>query len=145
VNLGKLLNQRGDKTGALAHYEAALRINPRHAVAHYNIGNLLRDTQPAEAARHFAEAVDAKPDFAEAHLALALELAQGNRAADAEKHFVETIRLQPNSVDAHFNYGAFLANGRRFTEATKEFSETLKLQPDYPRAREFLERVQRMR
>ena len=145
VNLGKLLNQRGDKTNAMAHYEAALRINPKYAVAHYNLGNALLATQPAEAARHFAEAVRAKPDFAEAHLALALQLAQGGDASEAEKHFKETTRLQPNSAGAHFNYGVLLANQKRFTEAAKEFSVTLKLQPDNQKAREFLERAQRMK
>jgi tetratricopeptide (TPR) repeat protein len=145
VNLGKLLNQRGDKSGAMAHYELALRINPKHAVAHYNLGNGLLATQPAEAARHFAEAVRAKPNFAEAHLALALQLAQSGTAKEAEKHFGEAIRLQPDSAVAHFNYGVLLANQKRFTEAEREFSLTLELQPDHQKAREFLERAQRMK
>ena len=145
VNLGKVLNQRGDKAGAMAHYEAALRINPKHAVAHYNLGNGLLATQPEEAVRHFSEAVRAKPDFAEAHLALALQLARGGQTADAEKHFSEAIRLQPDSAIAHFNYGVLLAKQKNFSEAAKKFSLTLKLQPDHQMAREFLERVQRIK
>lgn len=145
VNLGKLFNQRGDKAGAMAHYEAALRINPKHAVAHYNLGHGLLATHPAEAARHFAEAVRARPDFAEAHLALALQLAQGDSSAEAKKHFEEAIRLQPDSAPAHFNYGVLLAKQKNFTEAAQEFSLTLKLQPNHEKAREFLERTRQMK
>ena len=145
VNLGKLLNQRGNKAAAVSHYEAALRIDPKNAFAHYNLGNTLLGGPPGEAARHFAEAVRTQPDFGEAHLALALELAKTGRMAEADEHFADAIRLRPNSADAHFNYGVSLANQKRFTEAAREFSLTLKLQPDHQKAREFLQRVERMR
>ena len=145
LNLGKLLNERGDRAGAIAHYEAALSINPKSAVAHLNLGNALRETSPGKAAFHYTEAVRLQPDFAEAHLALALALAKGGSATEAEKHFNDAIRLQSRSVDAHFNYGVLLAKERRFTEAAKEFAETLKLQPNHSKAREFLERVQQNR
>jgi tetratricopeptide (TPR) repeat protein len=145
VNLGKLLNQRGDKAGAIAHYQAALRISPSNAVAHYNLGNALLAQNPAAAARHYEQAVRAKPDFAEAHLTLALELVKTGKTAEAQKHFAEAVRLQPNSAEAHFNYGVLLANEKRFAEAAKQFAETLKIQPGHQKAREFLDRVERMK
>ena len=145
VNLGKLLGQRGERASAVAHYEAALRINPKNAVAHYNLGNALLSQDAGEAAKHYSEAVRAKPDFAEARLALALELARVGDTTEAQKHFAEVIRLQPNSPDAHFNYGVLLAKQGQFSDAAKEFSETLRIQPGHPQAREFLQRAERMR
>lgn len=143
INLGKLLNQRGDKAGAVTHYEAALRLNPKNAVAHYNLGNALLASNPQAAAGHYAEAVRTRPDFAEARLGLALELAKSGQTAEALGHFAEAVRLRPELAEARFNYGVALAKSGRFEEAARQFGETLRLQPHYPGAREFLERAQR--
>lgn len=144
VNLGNLLNPLGDRVGAMRHYEAALRIDPKHAIAHFNLGNALRATDPAAAAQHYAEAARANPEFAEAHLALALELARAGRTGEAQPHFAEAVRLQPSSADAHFNYGVLLVKQGRFREAGREFSETLKLDPNHATARKFLQRAEQM-
>jgi hypothetical protein len=40
INLGKLMNQRGDRPAAMAHYEAALRIN--HPKAKEFLGRIER-------------------------------------------------------------------------------------------------------
>jgi tetratricopeptide (TPR) repeat protein len=143
INLGKLLNQRGDKAGAVTHYEAALRINPKNAVAHYNLGNALLASDPQAAAGHYAEAVRTRPDFAEARLGLAIELAKSGRTAQALAQFAEVIRLRPELAEARFNFGVALAKSGRFEEAARQFGETLRLQPDYPGAREFLQRAQK--
>jgi len=145
INLGKLLNLNGDRAGAIKNYEAALRTNPSNAVAHYNLGNAVQAQNPTAALEHYAAAARARPDFAEAHLALALELARAGRASEAHPHFAETVRLQPNSADAHFNLGVSLAKMGKFAEAAREFSQTLRLNPAHPRAREMLERVERMK
>lgn len=145
INLGKLLNLSGDLPGAMKSYEAALRINPSNAVAHYNLGNALQTQNPAAAVEHYAAAVRARPDFAEAHLALALELARAGRTEEAHPHFAETVRLQPGSADAHFNYGVSLAKVGKFAEAVREFSQTLKLNPAHPRAKEMLDRAERLK
>ena len=145
INLGKLLNQNGDRAGAMKNYEAALRINPSNAVAHYNLGNAVQAQNPAAAIGHYAAAARARPDFAEAHLALALELARAGRAGEAHPYFMETVRLQPGSADAHFNLGVSLAKLGNFAEAAREFAQTLKLNPAHPRAQEMQERAERMK
>ncbi len=145
INLGKLLNQNGDRAGAMKNYEAALRINPSNAVAHYNLGNAVQAQNPAAAIEHYTAAARARPDFAEAHLALALELARAGRAGEAHPHFAEAARLQPGSADAHFNLGVSLAKLGNFAEAAREFSQTLKLNPNHPRAQEMLDRASRMK
>ena len=144
INLGKLLNRRGDKAGAVTHYEAALRLNPKNAVAHFNLGNALLASNPQAAAGHYAEAVRTRPEFAEARLGLALELAKSGRTAEALGHFAEAVRLRPELAEARFNYGVALAKSGRFEEAARQFGETLRLQPNHPGAREFLERAQGM-
>ena len=145
VNLGNLLGSLGDQTGAQQRYEAALRIDPHHAIAHFNLGNALRATDPAAAAEHYAGAVRGNPEFAEAHLALALELVRVGHLGEAQPHFAAAVRLQPGSAEAHFRYGVWLGQQRRFSEAARELRETLKLEPSHATARKFLERAEQMR
>jgi Tfp pilus assembly protein PilF len=89
--------------------------------------------------------VRANPEFAEAHLALALELARTGRMEEAQPHFAAAVRSQPGSADAHFNYGVLLAKLGRVKEAEREFAETVKLEPNHTQAQKFLQRAEPMR
>lgn len=141
VNLGKLLSVAGDKAGAVEQYTLALKLSPHNAVAHYNLANALAVTNALLAVQHYKAAVLAKPAFAEARYALALELARQNKMADALEQFAETVRLRPEMAEAHFNYGVALAKVSRFPEAAREFRETLRLNPNDAKAKEFLQRA----
>jgi tetratricopeptide (TPR) repeat protein len=49
-----LYDERGERVQALAHYEAALRISPNYADAHYNLALLYQGSnQPMKAVRHW--------------------------------------------------------------------------------------------
>jgi tetratricopeptide (TPR) repeat protein len=100
---------RGEVIGAIGHYKVALQLDPRNADALYRLGRLLarsRDFAAAEAS--FREAIQVRPDWAEAHYNLGLAL----------------IAASPTSPD--------------WTEATPEFSAALKLRPAYVEAANML-------
>lgn len=57
---------------ARPHLEEALRLNPAHVGAHFNLAVVFSNTgQPAQAIFHLEEALRLKPDYAEAQAALA--------------------------------------------------------------------------
>jgi tetratricopeptide (TPR) repeat protein len=52
---------------AVAHYNAALRLNPNYAKAHNNLGlALIQMDRPAEARHHFEEALRLYPGYEDA-------------------------------------------------------------------------------
>ncbi|HVE81376.1 MAG TPA: tetratricopeptide repeat protein [Myxococcales bacterium] len=72
VNLGRLLQERGDLAGAEAHYRAALAVRPEDATAAYNLGTALEDQRRwADAIAAYMEAIARDPAYADAHYNLA--------------------------------------------------------------------------
>jgi hypothetical protein len=102
-NLAINLNSR-DPVEAIAHYQQALRIEPRYADAHHNLGILLaKQGRLEEAIAHFNAALRVKPNMAEAHNSLGAALATQGRLDEALRHFEEALRLDPGYADARRN------------------------------------------
>ena len=84
-------------------YQAALRINPDYAEAHYNLGILLMTNfQGYDLARtHYQDALRINPDDAAAHNNLAVLLANDlNDKDSAKEHYMKATELNPAFIDA---------------------------------------------
>ena len=70
----------GETAEQIAEQERALAQNPDWAEGHYHLAQLLRvRRQPVEAKRHLLIALEQKPSFADAHVALGeIYLAEGD-------------------------------------------------------------------
>lgn len=67
-NLGSALEQQGDRDAGLNAYLKATAINPLHAEAQNNIGAIYSEIGKVdEARRYFDLAIEARPDFIDAH------------------------------------------------------------------------------
>src|SRR5207253_145192 len=83
VNYGVALWEAGRRAGAIAEYQAALRIQPDDAAAQNNLAASLQQMGRArEAIPHYEAALKLKPDYAEAHSNRALALARASGRAD---------------------------------------------------------------
>ena len=110
---------------ARALFEQELKVNPLHAGAEYEIGELERRAGKLdEAARRFERAIELEGEFVEARLALgALHLAAGRLPA-ALLHLAEAARLDPLSQVAYYRLAqAYRLSGREpeAEEATARF------------------------
>src|SRR6185295_11571360 len=99
VQEGNALADRGRLDEAVDRYERALAIDPRNALAHYNLA-LAREAagDDAGAERHYAAAISAAPTFANAHNNLAVLLYRRGDWAGAwrEAHLARRNGLAPN-------------------------------------------------
>lgn len=94
-NLGIIETQRGNTMRAFDCFTTALKHDPRHCEAHYNLGNLYFDLNDFRVAQvHFELAAEINPEFANAffNLALVQSLNHGSAAAmDALRKYGELV------------------------------------------------------
>ena len=141
-NLGLALFQRGNLTGAVQHFEQAVRIMPDYADAHYNLGNALeRAGKGKDAIGHYEQALRIDPDMADAHNNLGAALLQAGKLDSAIEHYSEAVRIKPDFAEAHSNLGLALFQLGRMAEAVKQFERALQIKPDDANAQNNLARL----
>ena len=100
-DIGLLLAGKGELSSAAAHFQMALKANPRHVNARLNLGNvylLLGDTQ--KSIRLYKEVLAQAPDFADAHANLANALLRAGDRAQALAHLKTALALSPDNPTA---------------------------------------------
>src|SRR5262245_4730258 len=132
---GVVDHQAGRLLQAQAAYRQILTIDPSHADAHNNLGNVLPAVgRPAEAEATCREALRLRPNYPEAHLNLGSALSALGRPAEAEASYREALQLLPNYPEAHGNLGNALCDLGRPAEAEASCREALRLLPNSPQA-----------
>jgi tetratricopeptide (TPR) repeat protein len=98
-SLGICLKSVGRTTAALEAYDAALRIDPRMAPAHFNRGELLEQFDDINAARlSYQRAAELDPNYVEALASLAWLDAQSGDAESSRTHGERALALTPSHV-----------------------------------------------
>ncbi|EQC38706.1 hypothetical protein SDRG_03671 [Saprolegnia diclina VS20] len=109
--LGALLSASGKYAKAVAHFEAAVRLDPTYAAAHYNLGNALvftrrqanDDEAPQSAVDHFRLAIAHQPTFPDAHVNLAAQLYALGDCDAALLHARTAIQQDPTNAHGYYN------------------------------------------
>lgn len=110
TNLGEALYQKGMLDEAMAHYRAALQIDPNQTLAHSALGLAALETgRPDESVSHLLRALEINPNFADAHYNLGNTFMQVGQANEALIHFKRAVELNPNDVEALNNMAWMLA------------------------------------
>jgi tetratricopeptide (TPR) repeat protein len=138
LNLGFLANQDPSegKAAAIAHYRAALAINPDEAQVHTNLGTAWMETGLYDdALNEFQTAVRLAPGYSEAYLNTGTDLQHLGRYQEAEAAYREALAIKPGLAPAHYDLGVVLKYLGRREEALSEVKEALRIQPDYTEAR----------
>ena len=100
--------------------------------AYNNLGIALADQgKPAEAMRCYSQAIQLKPDYADAQRNLgAMLILQGN-VDEAVQHLDRALQLKPDFAEAHNDLGVVLAQKGKPDEAVQHFGRALQFNPDY--------------
>jgi tetratricopeptide (TPR) repeat protein len=101
-------------------------------LAHYNLGVVLeQEGSVDEAITQFQEALQIKPNYAEAHNNLGLALFQRGRVDEATTQFQKAVQINPALAAAHNNLGKVLLEKGRVDEAISQYQKALQIEPDY--------------
>ena len=120
---------------AAAQFRESLRLNPRSATTHYNLGVALSALhQGRDAAQEFAEAVRLDPNNAEAHNNLGALLHAFGALDAARTEYERALALRPDNVEARNNLGRLLLLQGDTAPAIAAFRKALELRPDWPDA-----------
>jgi len=84
INLGTLYYNRQEYALAERHYRSAIQIDPRYALAYFDLGNVLNETgRVEEAITTYKAAIQLAPTYADAHYNIALAYEKMRRAAQS--------------------------------------------------------------
>jgi Flp pilus assembly protein TadD len=132
--------------GTMAYDEYRTRLDPANAEAHIRLGHdLFVEGKIAEAGRHLAAAVAARPDFADAHYELAVLCIATNNLPTAYSELQKVIQLDPQNSKAYGNLGYVESRRGNLIGARADLERALQLDPDDSAARAFLATVPRDR
>jgi tetratricopeptide (TPR) repeat protein len=111
--------------------EQAMQVDPGVAELYFLQGEKLK-TEPGrlrEAMAAYERAVQLRPSYAEARMALGIQLLAGGNYPDALSHFQAAERLVPTLPAVHINLGDAYRATNRWTEAQRAYRRALELQP----------------
>jgi tetratricopeptide (TPR) repeat protein len=120
-----------DGDSLIARYREAVRLKPKDAVAHVDLGVALGNKGDWDGEiTEEREAIRLKPRNAEAHFDLGLALENKGDWDGEITEEREAIRLKPDLAEAHFNLGFALENKGDWEGAITEEREAIRLEPD---------------
>jgi tetratricopeptide (TPR) repeat protein len=142
LNLGMLLQQRGELDAATQEFERVVQLEPGAAEAQNSLAvlYLLRGRLP-DAAAAFERVLALQPARADAWCNLGIALQQQSLAQRAIAAFEQALTLRPDYAEAAYNLGLALHQQDRLDEAVPRLEQALSIRSDYAEAAELLGRV----
>jgi tetratricopeptide (TPR) repeat protein len=132
-NFGAALVEIGEGPLALPHFEAAVRLIPGLASAHYNLGIALQgQNRLDEAARQYQLAIATSTDrfeTAQAHNNLGALYLQAKNLGAAKSEFSAAIALNPGEFNSYVGRGIIEQQGWNFDAAVADFSRASEIAP----------------
>ena len=143
-NLAAMLQAKNDLEGAIAEFEAAVRLRPEDATGNNALGAaLVAAGHQDQAIGYLQAALKSRPDYFDARYNLGFALAGQNDFEGAAKQFRQALQLQPKDAEVEANLGVALAELGRYPEAKAHFEHALQMDPGQPVAKENLEALQK--
>lgn len=129
--LGRVLDQQGDQTGAEPFYRRALACNPNSAETLFQLGKTLSVTNRAREAREMLERAIALRPTADAFNSLAIVFDQLGMLAEAEAAFHRAADLNPNFAEVRCNLAARHMEAGRLDEAEAMLRSAIEANPRF--------------
>jgi tetratricopeptide (TPR) repeat protein len=129
ISAGIASQGAGQYSTAAQYYEKALALQPKSAVALYNLGDVEQlENLDAAAKTHYLAALAVDPNFISALYNLAT-LEASSSPVEAEALYDQVIKLSPGDASAHFNLGYVLISLGQRKAGLSEINRGIKLNP----------------
>jgi tetratricopeptide (TPR) repeat protein len=132
-NMGAALVESGQPELAEAHFEAAVRLIPELASAHYNLGFLLqRQNRAEQAAREYRQAIALSTDpmeAAQAHNNLGILYLMSKNYTAALPELSAAIALNPSEQNSYIGRGTIELESWNYAAAAADFARAAEISP----------------
>lgn len=135
INKGISLANLGLIDEAIKRYIEALRINPKNASAHNNLGNAYAQKGLLEGAiKAYREAIKIDSDYTMAYYNIGMALFKKGLLDEAIKEYRNTLRIDKDFIEAYIGLGMALFKKGLLDETIKAYKEALRINPWYAEA-----------
>ena len=129
-NLGMALEAEGKKEEAIAHYLAAIEINPTFSSGHFNLGVVLAaQRKNREAIAHYLAAIKINPNYDDAYYNLANLLMKQGKIEEAVDNYRQAVKVNPDHFEAHCNLADAFVQQNKIDQAIVHFREAVRIKP----------------
>jgi tetratricopeptide (TPR) repeat protein len=120
---------------SLTLYKHVIEATSNNYVMHNNLGFALTARgRPADAIKHYKEALRINPDFELANINLGTALLSQGKIDQCIAYYQDVLRQKPGYAGVHHNLGIVLLRKGKIENAVVHFREALRLKPDYAEA-----------
>lgn len=134
MNKGNALLNLKEVESAREHFEAAIRLDPKYALAHRRLGDWHSEHGDARrGAGHYAAACEFEPDNALYHANAGTAFLRQGEPARAQKHLARSIELVPDQPHIHYNLAAALVQQGDGAAALRQLAIAVQHDPAYAR------------
>jgi FKBP-type peptidyl-prolyl cis-trans isomerase 2 len=129
---GNVFQDKGHIDEAISLYQQAIRLNPKHSGAFYNLGVAFQKLDQIDKAIVYYEiAIGLTQNLIEAHHNLGLAYKDKGHFDEAIICFQRVLQLQPNHANAYYNLGNTLVAKGHFQEALQCFLKAVEINPGH--------------
>jgi len=132
-NFGEALVEMGQPAEAMPHFEAAIRLIPQLAAAHYNLGTMLQlQNRLNDAAHEYQLALQYgldPDDAAQAHNNLGILLMGAGQPEAAIKELNQAIALNPQEQNSYIGRGMIEYRAGSLNAAASDFYTAARIAP----------------
>jgi tetratricopeptide (TPR) repeat protein len=130
------LAREGDNQGAIAHYRAALKIDPRLSDIHFELGEMLNTSSSASdreaAEKEYRVALEENPFDEKSECRLGDIALRQSDMKTAAAYYTKALQMRPDDPDANFGLAKILMSMRRPKEAEPHLERAVQLDPYNP-------------
>ncbi|MGF1542207.1 MAG: tetratricopeptide repeat protein [Pleurocapsa sp.] len=140
-NLAKVYDQLGEQQKATAYLYKALTLNPSGVSAEdkFQLGRaLLSQGNQSAALSCLRQALQLKPDYADAYVLLGEIFYNKQRESEAQTCYAQAVKYQTNNSLAYFRLGQIAAKQQNDKQAFNFYKQAIALEPEHPEAYHYL-------
>jgi Tfp pilus assembly protein PilF len=124
------LSELGRFDEAIEQSNKFLKLKPKSAEAHNNLGNIFLQTgKTDQAIEQFRLAIKYNPGLAQAFFNLASALKKQGKPQDSIEYYKQAVKVKPDYVDAYLNLAITLNELKKSDQAIEYFNKALELDP----------------